>query len=37
MKTTAVVPSPEPSTYLLMLTGFMGLGILTWRRRGELA
>ena len=28
---------PEPSTYLLMLTGIMGLGFVAWRRRETLA
>ena len=28
------VSVPEPSTYLLMLTGIMGLGFVAWRRRG---
>ena len=28
---------PEPSTYLLMLTGIMGLGMVAWRRRETLA
>ena len=31
------VSVPEPSTYLLMLTGVMGLGFIAWRRRETLA
>lgn len=27
---------PEPSTYLLMLTGLIGLGFVSWRRREEM-
>lgn len=30
------VSVPEPSTYLLMLTGIMGLGLVAWRRRESL-
>lgn len=28
---------PEPSSYLLVLTGIMGIGLVMWRRRDQLA
>ena len=31
------VSVPEPSTYLLMLTGILGMGFVAWRRREQFA
>ena len=31
------VEVPEPGTYLLMLSGILGLGLLAWRRKEDLA
>jgi hypothetical protein len=33
--TTVVAPVPEPSTWAMMILGFMGVGFMAYRRRGN--
>jgi hypothetical protein len=34
---TAVAPVPEPSTWAMMILGFLGLGWMAYRRRSQLS